>query len=373
MLQRIGAMVRKEFIHVRRDPRTLVIMILLPLVQLVLLGYAATTDIKNLRTVVIDRDRSSRSRDLVDAYRVSNYFHILGYVEDEEAAGRMLDRGEARAAIVIPAGYGEDLAAGKRPQVAFFIDGTDPQVANTVFAASQSVAQAKSAELVRQMLNVDPAELPGIDVRPRVWYNPNMESSHFNIPGLIGIILYLFAALFTSMSIVREREMGTIEQLIVTPLRPVEMVTAKIAPYIVISYLDMIIVLLIGVWLFGIPIKGSLVLLLVIAALFLVVSLSVGVLISSLANTQQEAMMMVMGTMLPSIFLGGLFFPMDAMPRVLQYVSYVIPVRYIIIVLRGIILKGVGADVLRTELWAMSIIGAVMVTLAATSFKKRLD
>ena len=242
-----------------------------------------------------------------------------------------------------------------------------------MFAASQSVAQAKSAELVRQMLNVDPAELPGIDVRPRVWYNPNMESSHFNIPGLIGIILYLFAALFTSMSIVREREKGTMEQLIVTPLRPVEMVIAKIAPYIVISYLDMVIVLLIGVWLFGIPINGSLVLLLVIAALFLVVSLSVGVLISSLANTQQEAMMMVMGTMLPSIFLGGLFFPIDAMPRLLQYVSYVIPVRYIIIVIRGIILKGVGADVLRTELWAMSIIGAVMVTLAATSFKKRLD
>jgi len=257
--------------------------------------------------------------------------------------------------------------------VAFFIDGTDPQVANTVFAASQSVAQAKSAQIVRKTLNVEPTLLPGIDVRPRVWYNPNMESSHFNIPGLIGVILYLFAALFTSMSIVREREKGTIEQLIVTPIRPAEIVAAKIAPYIAISYLNMVEVLLIGVWLFRIPINGSLLLLLVVAGLFLVVSLSVGVLISSLANTQQEAMMMVMGTMLPSIFLGGLFFPIEAMPRLLQYVSYLIPVRYIIIVIRGIILKGVGVEVLQMELWAMLAMGAAVVALAATSFRKRLD
>ena len=190
-------------------------------------------------------------------------------------------------------------------------------MARTVFAASQSVAQAKSAEIIEETMNIDPANMPGIDVRPRVWYNPNMESAHFNIPGLIGMVLYLFASLFTSMSIVREREYGTIEQLIVTPIRPVEMIVAKIVPYVALSYLDMLEVLLIGVLLFGIPIHGSLPLLLIVSGLFLVVSLSVGIFISSLASNQQEAMMMIMGT--------------------------------------------------------MAIMAAVAVTLAATSFRKRLD
>ena len=373
MWLRLAAMTRKEFIHIRRDPRSLIIMILLPLMQLVLLGYAATTDIEHLKTAVMDSDKTTQSRQLVDAYRASNYFEIVTYVQNEAEASTLLDKGSIRAALVIPAGYGETLLSGNRPQVAFFIDGSDPQVANTVFAASQSVAQAQSTEIIQQQLNVDPSRLPGIDVRPRVWYNPNMDSASFTIPGLIGVILYLFAALFTSMSIVREREKGTIEQLIVTPIRPLEMIVAKITPYVFISFLNTLEVLGLGVLLFHIPIKGSLALLLLLSALFLIVSLAVGILISSVASTQQEAMMMTLGTMLPSIFLGGLFFPIDAMPKLLQYISYLVPVRYIIIVLRGIILKGVGVKVLSTELWAMALMGVVIVIAASTSFKKRLD
>ncbi len=373
MWLRLRAMTKKEFIHIRRDPRSLAIMIFLPLVQLVLLGYAATTDIKNLNTAVVDSDKTPQSRELVDAYRASDYFYIVDYVDNEEEAGRLLDAGTIRAAVIIPAGYGKDLTRGQRPEVAFFIDGSDPQIANTVFAASQSVAQAQSTDIIRRTLNVDPANLPGIDVRPRVWYNPNMESAYFTIPGLIGIILFLFAALFTSMSIVREREQGTIEQLIVTPLRPTEMILAKIIPYIIISFLDVLEVLALGVWLFHIPINGSLELLLLISGLFLILSLSIGILISSVAGTQQEAMMMTLGMMLPNIFLSGMFFPIEAMPKVLQYISYLVPVRYMINVLRSIILKGVGVQLLLNDLWAMAAMAAVVVTVASISFKKRLD
>lgn len=373
MLLRIWAMTRKEFIHIRRDPRTLGIMIIMPLVQLILLGYAATTDIEHLKTAVVDGDKSSQSRELIDAYRASNYFDIVAYVDNEEEAGYLLDKGTIRAAIVIPAGYGEELSGGSRPEVAFFIDGSDPQVANIAFASSQTVAQSKSTEMIMEKMNVDPEQLPGVDVRPRVWYNPNMESANFTIPGLMAIVLYVFAVLFTSMAIVREREQGTIEQLIVTPIRPLEMIVAKIIPFVFVAFADLLEVLLLGVWWFGIPIRGSVPLLLTLSGLFMIVSLALGVFISSIASTQQEAMMATMATMLPSIFLGGLFFPIDAMPWWLQYVSYIIPVRYMMEVIRGIILKGVGVTLLREQLFAMFIIGVVIVGLAATKFKKRLE
>jgi ABC-2 type transport system permease protein len=372
-LHRITALTRKELIHILRDPRTLTIMIILPLFQLVIMGYAATTDIDHLRTVVLDNDKTVQSRALIDAYRASNYFQITGYVESEEEANRLVDKGAARAALVIPAGYGRDMAAGKRTSVAFLIDGTDPQVANTVFAASQSVGQAQSMDIIQKRLGLDAEDLPGVDVRPRVWYNPNMESSYFMIPGLMVLILYLFTALFTAMSIVREREQGTIEQLIVTPIRPIELVVAKVFPYIFVAFFDVLEVLAIGVFWFGVPVNGSVTLLLALSALFLVTSLGVGIFVSSTAGTQQEAMMMVMATMLPSILLSGFFFPIEAMPGWLQALTYIIPARYMLIVVRGIILKGVGIEILLDQVIALIIFGLVIMTLAATRFRKKLE
>jgi ABC-2 type transport system permease protein len=372
-LHRISALTRKELIHILRDPRTLTIMIILPLFQLVIMGYAATTDIDHLRTVVLDNDKTVQSRALIDAYRASNYFQITGYVENEEEANLLVDKGAARAALVIPAGYGRDMAAGKRTSVAFLIDGTDPQVANTVFAASQSVGQAQSMDIIQKRLGLDTEDLPGVDVRPRVWYNPNMESSYFMIPGLMVLILYLFTALFTAMSIVREREQGTIEQLIVTPIRPIELIVAKIFPYIFVAFFDVLEVLAIGVFWFGVPVNGSVTLLLALSALFLVTSLGVGIFVSSTAGTQQEAMMMVMATMLPSILLSGFFFPIEAMPGWLQALTYIIPARYMLIVVRGIILKGVGMEILLEQVIALIIFGLVIMTLAATRFRKKLE
>ena len=373
MLLRTISLIRKEFLHIFRDPRTLAVMFMMPIVQLVLLGYAATTDVKHLRTAVLDSDRTLESRELVNAYRASAYFDIVSYVRNEAELAHLMDSGQIRGGLLIPAGYGADVAAGKQTEVAFVIDGSDPSVANTVFAASQSVGQAQSMRIIERTLGFDPDDLPGVQVRPRVWYNPEMKSASFMIPGLMGLVLYFLTALFTSMSIVREREQGTIEQLIVTPVRPIELIVGKVVPYVFISFFDVLEVLAIGVFWFGVSINGSLALLLSLSALFLLTSLGIGIFISSVANTQQEAMLLTFLTMFPSIFLAGFFFPIEAMPGWLQAITYVIPLRYMLVIIRGIILKGVGLQLLRQEVIALVIFGVVIMLLAATRFRKRLE
>jgi ABC-2 type transport system permease protein len=373
MILRTLSLIRKEFLHILRDPRTLFVMLVMPIIQLVLLGYAATTDIQHLRTAVADGDKSPASRELVDAYRASNYFDIALYVESEQQLEYLVDSGQVRAGLIIPAGYDEAVTTGEQVQVAFVIDGSDPSVATTVFAASQSVGQAQSMRIMERTMGIDPDDLPGVQVRPRVWYNPEMKSANFMIPGLMGMILYFFTALFTSMSIVREREQGTIEQLIVTPIKPLELIVGKIAPYVFVAFFDVLEILTIGVFWFGVPIRGSLGLLLGLSALFLLTSLGIGIFISSVANTQQEAMLLAFVTMFPSIFLGGFFFPIEAMPGWLQVITYVIPLRYMLVVIRGIILKGVGLQILRQEVVALAIFGVAIMLLAATRFRKRLE
>jgi ABC-2 type transport system permease protein len=372
-INRTLALIRKEFLHILRDPRTLAVMFVMPIVQLVLLGYAATTDIEHLRTAVFDGDRSAAGRELIKAYGASNYFDIALYVQSEQQLEYVVDSGQVRAGLIIPPGYGEALTAGGRAQVAFIIDGSDPSVANTVFAAAQSVGQAQSMRIMERTMGLDPDDLPGVQIRPRVWYNPEMHSANFMIPGITGIILYFLTALFTALSIVREREQGTIEQLIVTPIRPLELIVAKVVPYVFIAFFDVLEVLAIGVFWFDVPIRGSLGLLLALSVLFLLTSLGIGISISSVASTQQEAMLLTFLTLFPSIFLGGFFFPIEAMPGWLQALTYVVPLRYMLAVIRGIILKGVGLEILYQEVIALLIFGVAIVLLAATRFSKRLD
>lgn len=372
-ITRMLSLIRKEFLHILRDPRTLFVMFAMPIIQLVLLGYAATTDVEHLRTAVVDRDKSSASRALVEAYRASSYFDIVRYVESEDQLGRMIDRGQVRAGIVIPDGYGADVSGGGRGEIGFVIDGSDPNVAGTVFSASQSVGQEHSMRIVERTMALNTDQLPGVEVHPRVWYNPEMRSANFMIPGIIGIILYFLTALFTSMSIVREREQGTIEQLIVTPIKPLELIIGKITPYIVIAFFDVLEVLAIGVFWFGVPIRGNLGLLLGLSALFLLTSLGMGIFISSASHTQQEAMLLTFLTLFPSIFLGGFFFPIEAMPGWLQGLTYVIPLRYMLSVIRGIILKGVGLEILYQQVIALALFGVSIMMLAASRFQKRLE
>ena len=372
MLRRTLSLIRKELTHIVRDPRTLAIMIVMPLLMLILLGYAATTDIEHLRTAVYDADKTPESRHLVDAYQASNYFDIVAYVQKEDDLRYLIDHNDVRSALIIPAGYGRHMAAHERTEVAFLVDGSDPSVANTVFAASQQVGQAVSLKTLEQDLGISTSQMPSVEVRPRVWYNPNLQSSHFMIPGLIVIILFLFTTLFTSTSIVRERELGTIEQLIVTPIRSIELVIAKVVPYVLISFFVIIEVLVVGMVVFGVPINGSLWLLLGLASLFLVTALGIGIFISTVARTQQEAFLMTFATIMPTIFLSGFFFPIEAMPGWLQAISLVIPARYGLVIVRGIILKGVGVEILRQQIAAILIFAAIIVTLASTRFKKKL-
>jgi len=372
MIRRTVAITRKEIIHIVRDPRTLAIMFLMPVMQLILFGYAATTDIEHLPTVVLDQDRTLQSRELVDAYRASNYFDILFYVRSETELGRLIDGGQAKAGVIIPAGYGRHLTAENQASIAFVIDGSMPAVASTAFSAAQTVAQAQSTVLIQRVYGIEVEEQPGIDVRPRVWYNPDMKSANFMIPGLMAMILQVQSTILTALSIVREKEEGTIEQLIVTPLRSVELIVGKVTPYMVISLFNLMEVLLIGVFWFGVPINGNILLLLALGLLALLVSLGIGLFNSTIASTQQEAIFLTFFLMLPFMFLSGVFFPLEATPKVLQWISYFIPLRYLLVIVRGIILKGAGLSILWDQAAALSIFAIVMLALAASRFRKRL-
>jgi ABC-2 type transport system permease protein len=372
MLQRTRAITRKEIIRIIRDPRSLAIMFLMPMVQLILLGYTATTDVDHLPTAVLDQDHSSQSRELVDAYRSSNYFDILYYATTEEELGRLIDEGRAKAGMIIPAGYGKGLSSDHEAAITVVIDGSLPSVATTAFAAAQTVAQAQSTTLIERLYGIDVEEQAGIDVRPRVWYNPDMKSVNFMIPGLIAMILQIQSTLFTALSIAREKEEGTIEQLIVTPLRSVELIVGKVVPYVALSLFTLVEVLVVGMVWFGVPIHGNVLLLLALGVLALLVSLGIGVLGSTVAQTQQEAMFLMFFLMLPSIFLSGFFFPLESMPKVLQWISYGVPLRYLLIITRGIMLKGVGITVLWEQTAALALFAMTMLGLAASRFRKQL-
>jgi ABC-2 type transport system permease protein len=372
MALRMLSLIRKEFLHILRDPRTLGVMLMMPIIQLILLGYAATTDIEHLHTAVFDQDKTAASRKLIAAYSASNYFDVTYYVESEADLAYLVDSGQVRAGFIIPAGYANTLSRAEQAQVAFVIDGSDPSVANTVYSASQAVGQAQSLQILRERTGIDPATQVGIEVRPRVWYNPEMKSANFMIPGIIGTVIFLMTTIFSAMSIVREREQGTIEQLIVTPVRPLELIIAKVIPFAVIAFLNVLNVLALGVFWFGISIAGNLGLLLGLSALFLVSALGLGIFISSVANTQQEAMLLAYLIMIPSIFLGGFLFPIEAMPPWMQAITYVIPLRYILVIVRGIILKGVGLQILRPEVLALAVFAVLIMLLAATRFRKKL-
>jgi len=364
---------RKEFIHIFRDSRTLAVMFLIPIIQLVLLGYAATTDVDHISTVVFDQDRTAQSRELIETYGTSGYFDINYYVSNEEALARLIDGGKARAGLLIPAGYSKHLTREGSAQVSVVIDGSDPSIANAALSSATAVGQAKSAEIVQRILGVDPEEQPGLEVRPRVWYNPELASANFMIPGIIGTIMQLLTTFLTSMAIVRERERGTMEQLIVTPLKSYELIIGKLVPYVFIAFLDTLEVLAVGSFWFGVPIRGSILLLLALSVLGLMTSLGLGLFISTVSNTQQEAMLLSYLIQLPSIFLSGFMFPIAAMPRVLQYFSYVVPLTYFLIIVRGVILKGIGLELLTEQVMAMAIFGVVILTLSAARFRKRLE
>jgi ABC-2 type transport system permease protein len=372
---RLLSIIRKEFIQIRRDRRTLILIVVLPIMQLFLLGYAATTDVKNISLAVWDQNRTAQSRSLLDAFRAANYFRISYSVGSAEEYRLLIERGLARAALIVPADYDRRLSQGNA-QVSMVLDGSDATVGSTALSAAHLIGQAYATQVLlqRSALAGRASSLdPPVEVRTQVWYNPDLISAYFNIPGVIGMILSFITALLTATAVVRERERGTIEQLIVTPIRSWELIVGKILPYVMLAFVDVLEVLIIGHWWFQVPVRGDLGLILLLSGLFVLSSLGIGLFASTIANTQQEAVLTVMMTLLPSVFLSGFFFPIDAMPAFLQVVSYLIPLRYYLVIIRSLMVKGVGVASLQSQIVALSLFAILIMGAAAARFRKRLD
>jgi ABC-2 type transport system permease protein len=375
-MRRLRAILKKEFTHMRRDPRTLMAVLFMPILQLLLLGYASNTDVRNVPTVVFDQDNSRASRELLDAYRATGYFS-LDYVAYSDAdVNNLIEGGKARVGITIPPTYDTDIQAGKQAQVSVLIDGSDPSIASTALSAATLVGQTHGAAIRLQQLAARGAvgnTSSALDVRTRVMYNPDLKSAYNMVPGLIAMILMQTTTNLTSSAIVKEREVGTIEQLIVTPIRNWELIIAKILPYILVSLVNMLVILLIGTLWFQVPIRGSFTLLFALTGLYLVPNLAIGLLISTFARTQREAQMMTMPIMLPSMMLSGFFFPIAALPAALQVVSQFLPLTYFLIIVRGVVIKGATFDLLLPQILALTAFAVVLLGFAMTRFRKSLD
>ena len=375
MNSRLASIIRKEFIQIFRDPRTLILIIVMPIIQLFLLGYAATTDVKNISLAVWDQSKSPQARALLDAFRSANYFSIDYFVESDVEYRDLIESGDIRAALIIPPDYERRILEGTA-QVSLVLDGSDATVGSTALSTAKLIGQSYATKIMSEQaaLTGRPSSFnPPLEVRTQVWYNPDLIAAYFNVPGVIGMILFFITALLTASAVVRERERGTIEQLIVTPIRSWELVVGKILPYSILAMIDMIEILVIGHLWFKVPIKGDFGLIFALSALFLISSLGIGLLASTIANTQQEAFITVMFTMLPSIFLSGFFFPIEAMPKFLQYVSAIVPLRYYLVIIRALLLKGVGLAALKSEVLALTGFAIGIMGLAAMRFRKRLD
>ena len=371
---RISSIIRKEFLQLFRDPRTLALAVVIPIVQLFLLGYAATSDVRNVPMAVWDQSKSPQSRQLLDAFRAADYFTVDYFVGSTEEYGKLIESGDARVALVIPADYDIRLSEGNA-KVLMILDGSDATIGATALSTARLVGQSFATKILGEQASLSgrPAPSAPIEVRTQVWYNPNLNSAFFMIPGVIGMILSFITTILTATAIVRERERGTIEQLIVTPIRSWELILGKLLPYVILAFVETFEIIIVGHYWFGVPVRGSLLLIIFSSGLFLMSSLGIGMLASTVANTQQEAMLTVMMYNLPSIFLSGFFFPIEAMPKFLQFVSYFIPLRYYLVVIRSLLLKGVGIEAIRSELIALAIFGIVIMGAAAMRFRKSLD
>jgi len=376
---RIFSIIRKEFIQITRDRRTLIFTLLMPLIQMVLLGYAANSDVKNVPLAVLDQSRTAQSRALLDAFRSTGYFVISYEVTNERDLERLIDEGQAKTGLIIPPDYGQKVSRGQSVSVAFVIDGSDSSISAPALAAARLIGQTQSAEMQVQRLSrqtsvsASMSAASAIDVRTQVWYNPDMVTMFIMIPSMIGLILQTVTSTLSASAIVRERENGTIEQLIVTPVRAWELLVGKLFPYTVIAFIDVLEILILGTLWFHVPIRGSIGLLLALTALFLITSLSLGLLISTAARTQREAQTLGMIIQLPSMFLSGFFFPIAAMPPVLQALSALVPLKYFMIIIKAIVLKGAGLQLLMSEVWPLIVFALVTMLLAVSRFRKRLE
>jgi ABC-2 type transport system permease protein len=364
----------KELLQLRRDRLTLAMMCVMPVVLLLLFGYAINTDVRHIPTLIDDRDESAASRDLARRLVATGFFDLVGNARGYDEIETALRSGRARAALVIPPRYAADLTSGATAHVQLVVDGSDPQIVGSAQSTAQSLVETRAIELRVERLARVGSRLTAesVDLVPDILYNPDQRTAVYIVPGLIGVILTLTMVMLTAMALARERERGTLEQLIVSPVRPVELVVGKILPYVAIGYGQMTLILGFARVVFDVPIRGSILLLYALALVFIAASLAIGLFFSTLAQTQQQAMQMSFFFLMPNILLSGFMFPFEAMPRPAQWLSQALPLTHFLRIVRGVVLKGSRFEDLRVELvWMTCILGALVV-FSSLRFRKKL-
>jgi ABC-2 type transport system permease protein len=369
-MRRVMAMMWKELLELRQDPRTFPLVFIAPLLQLTILGYAATTDVNEVPIVVVDEDRSSKSRELIARFEASRYFTVIDVVESTTHIDEFLYRGRAWLSLTVPGGYAEALGRGVPARVQVVADGSDANSSNIALGYASGLVAAYADELAATGAG---GLARGGELRAdvRVWFNPQLESRPFMIPGVLALVLLVVTTMLTSMAVVREKELGTLEQLNVTPLRRWELIAGKLLPYALIGIVDTLIVIAVVIFWFEIPARGSVLLLIALTLFYVLNTLALGLLVSTLSSTQQQAMMTAaFFVMMPMVYLSGFIFPIENMPAAIQPVTYLIPVRYYLDIVRGILLKGVGLEVLWREATALFALGIAILVLAVSRSRK---
>lgn len=374
-LRRVRAVARKEFLHVLRDPRSLIMGLALPMLLLFMFGYALTLDVDRVPLVIWDQSATPESRAFIDRFTGSRYFALAGTTDNYRTIERAIDERTALMALVVPHGFARDLAAGRAVTVQLLVDGSDSNTATIALGYAEFIFAGFARQIRLEELQRRGGETlrPPLDVQPRVWFNADMLSRNAIVPGLIAVIMMVIAALLTSLTVAREWESGTMEQLIATPLTGPELIVGKLVPYFCIGLFDLVLSLLVGRYVFEVPFRGSEPLLLAVSLLFLLVALGLGMLISIIGRTQFVASQFAMvATLLPAFLLSGFVFPIENMPAPLQLVTHVIPARYFVTILRGIYLKGVGVAVLWGEVLFLLLFGGIFLGAAMLRFRKKI-
>jgi ABC-2 type transport system permease protein len=369
MFGRIKHMIIKEFIQTFRNRKNWFPLFGAPILQLFMFGYVVTTDVNNISTAVYDLDKSQESRELTRRLQASGYFSITHYPQSQEEVKYLLDRGKTLCAIQINEKFAEDIAKKRPTQIQVIVDGSDSNTAMIAMNYATKIISTYSAEFSSPQVK---AQLSTIDFRTRFWYNPDLKSKNYNVPGVIASVIMFVCLILTSMSVVREREMGTIEQIMVSPIRPIELMIGKTAPFAVIALFDMVVVIAIGMLWFDITMKGSMLFLFIGTLAYLLSILGIGLFISTVLKTQQQSMMATMFFAMPALLLSGFMFPIENMPLGFQYVTYLNPLTYYLIIIRGVFLKGSGIDVLWPELLSLLVLGVIIIALSAFRFRKRM-
>jgi ABC-2 type transport system permease protein len=373
MFTRLRAMLVKEFTQVLRDPKMRFIILFVPLVQVIVFGYAVNTDVRNIATALCDRDNTPASRELTAALVHSGYFQIIRIMERDQEAGALLDQGKVKVVLQINSGFAGLLAGGKRPSVQLLIDGTDPNTARIVLAQAVKIAGHYNRQIIlRQTLRQggQPAMGDPVELASRAWFNENLESRNYYVPGVAALLVMVTTMMLSSMAVVREKELGTMEQIIVTPILKWEFILGKTIPFALIGFTNLLAVTAIAVFWFRVPLRGSMLLLFVATTLYLLSTLGFGLLISTVSRTQQQAMMSSFMFTFPAMLLSGFAFPIDNMPPAIQVATYLNPLRYYLIIIRGIFLKGVGTFILWPQLAGLFLLGSTILTIAVLRFRK---